>query len=265
MRRGSSLGGRHRHLEANDPAGLGELRSTLEGIATAPDNGSKVVYLFHSDRNADSLLLLESTRKRIGFRRMSDPLDGIRTPEHMTEMGHHMVGHVTKESRRYFDIEASVNVSMSSRSESRASAPKLWVVLARAQRALAGFVEQCIATEGLCLSDFMVLEVLLHKGPMTISEIGQKVLLANASMTAAVDRLERKSLVSRESSPEDRRVRVVTLTKQGRAFISELYERHVSDLETVTGVLTGKEQDQLRALLKKLGYAAASAREGAQQ
>jgi len=149
---------------------------------------------------------------------------------------------------------------MSSRSQSRTTAPKLWIVLARAQRAVAGYVEQCIAAEGLCLSDFMVLEVLLHKGPMTISDIGQNVLLANASMTSAVDRLEQKSLVSREASPHDRRVRIVALTKKGRALISELYERHVADLEAITGVLTEKEQDQLRVLLKKLGYAAGSAK-----
>ena len=148
---------------------------------------------------------------------------------------------------------------MISRLESRTTGPKLWVVLARAQRAVASYVEQRIAAEGLCLSDFMVLEVLLHKGPMTISEIGQKVLLANASMTSAVDRLEKKSLVVREASPDDRRVRVVTLTKRGRAFISELYERHVADLETITVALTAKEQEQLGSLLKKLGYAAESA------
>src|ERR1700756_5112859 len=148
---------------------------------------------------------------------------------------------------------------MNPRSQSRTTAPKLWIVLARAQRAVASYVEQCIAAEGLCLSDFMVLEVLLHKGSMTISEIAQKVLLANASMTSAVDRLEQKSLVSRETSPKDRRVRIVTLTKEGRAFISELYERHVVDLEMITEVLTEREQVQLRTLLKKLGYAAESA------
>ncbi len=137
--------------------------------------------------------------------------------------------------------------------------PKLWVVLARAHGALASYVEQRIATEGLCLSDFMVLEVLLHKGPMTISEIGAKVLLANASMTAAVDRLEEKSLVIRRSSDSDRRIRMVELTKRGRALISDLYARHARDIEAVTNVLTGREQDQLRSLLKKLGLAAADA------
>jgi MarR family 2-MHQ and catechol resistance regulon transcriptional repressor len=137
--------------------------------------------------------------------------------------------------------------------------PKLWVILARAYGALASYVQDRIAAEGLGLSDFMVLEVLLHKGPMSISAIGEKVLLANASMTAAVDRLEEKGLVVRQSSKTDRRSKVVTLTREGRAFVSSLYARHVRDIEAVTSALSQREQDQLRSLLKKLGLSAKAA------
>jgi MarR family 2-MHQ and catechol resistance regulon transcriptional repressor len=137
--------------------------------------------------------------------------------------------------------------------------PKLWVVMARAHHSVASYIEACIAKEGLCLSDFMVLEVLLHKGPLTISEIGDKVLLADASMTSAVDRLERRSFVNRKSSDTDRRVRIVDLTAPGRAFISDLYARHVQDIEAVTNALTEREQIQLRTLLKKLGGSAETA------
>ncbi len=144
-------------------------------------------------------------------------------------------------------------------SEDRTTGPKLWVVLARAHGALASYVEACIAAEGLGLSDFMVLEVLLHKGPMTISTIGEKVLLANASMTAAVDRLEQKGWVVRQSSEHDRRSKIVALTHAGRTFISELCAEHARDIEAVTSVLTQREQEQLRSLLKKLGLSAKTA------
>jgi MarR family 2-MHQ and catechol resistance regulon transcriptional repressor len=137
--------------------------------------------------------------------------------------------------------------------------PRLWIVLARARDAMASYIESCIAAEDIGLSDFMVLEVLLHKGPMPISAIGEKVLLANASMTAAVDRLEQKGWAVRQSSETDRRTRIVALTPEGRAFISDLYARHARDIEAVTAVLTPTEQDQLRTLLKKLGLAAKSA------
>ena len=137
--------------------------------------------------------------------------------------------------------------------------PKLWVILARAYGAMASYVQDRIAAEGLGLSDFMVLEVLLHKGPMSISAIGEKVLLANASMTAAVDRLEEKGWVIRQSSENDRRSKVVTLTREGRAFISSLYTRHARDIEAVTSLLSQRELDQLRSLLKKLGLSAKTA------
>lgn len=137
--------------------------------------------------------------------------------------------------------------------------PRLWVVLARSYGAMAAYVEDRIADEGLCLSDFMVLEVLLHKGPMPISEIGEKVLLANASMTAAVDRLEKRSFVVRQSSETDRRSKIVALTAKGRIFITGLYARHARDIEAVTSALSQSEQDQLRSLLKKLGTSAKAA------
>ena len=139
--------------------------------------------------------------------------------------------------------------------------PKLWVVLARAYKSFAAFIESSVEAEGLGLSDFMVLEVLLHKGPMTISAIGEKVLLANASMTSAVDRLDKLGFVIRKSHETDRRVRMVELTTNGRAFISDLYERHAKELEEVASVLTREEQAQLRSSLKKLGFSAKEAAE----
>jgi MarR family 2-MHQ and catechol resistance regulon transcriptional repressor len=143
--------------------------------------------------------------------------------------------------------------------ESTTTGAKLWIVLARAYEAMANYVEQRVAAEGLCLSDFEVLELLLHKGPMTMSGIGEKVLLANASMTSVIDRLDGRGFVTRKNDEKDRRVRMVELTTRGHAFISELYPRHAQDLESVMQVLDDAERDQLKALLKKLGFAARTA------
>lgn len=138
------------------------------------------------------------------------------------------------------------------------TAPKLWVVLARAYDSLASFVEQSVAKEGIGLSDFMVLEVLLHKGRMPISEIGEKVLLAAPSMTSAIDRLEKLGYVVRKNSKEDRRIRLVELTAEGRRLIGAMYERHAQSLEEITQVLSQAEKEQLRKLLKKWGLSVAS-------
>src|SRR3984893_9425236 len=113
-------------------------------------------------------------------------------------------------------------MSMSARVE----APRLWIVLSRGYRALSQIAERSVAEAGLGLSDFAALEALLHKGPLTITEIQAKVLLASGSMTAAVDRLERKGLISRKTTPRDRRAKILELTPEGRRVVEAAYQRH---------------------------------------
>src|SRR6202022_2813874 len=90
----------------------------------------------------------------------------------------------------------------------------VWLVLAKAFHALAARAEESLklSEAGLGDSDFRVLEALLSKGPLPVNTIGPKVWLTPDSISLAVDRLFDKGLVSRVESPEDRRVRVVSLT-----------------------------------------------------
>lgn len=145
------------------------------------------------------------------------------------------------------------------KAKTKTTGPELWTVLARAYGSFAGYLGQCVAAEDLCLSDFGVLEALLHKGPMTMGEIAGKVLLAPASMTSAVDRLGGRGLVERGSHATDRRVTVVSLTEHGRGWIAEVYARHARDIEAVMAVLDEGERAALRSGLKKLGKAAKAA------
>ena len=140
--------------------------------------------------------------------------------------------------------------------ENKTTGTKLWTVLARAYRSMAEVLEASVAEEGMCLSDFAVLEVLLHKGSLPISTIGEKVLLTNASMTSAVDRLEDRGLVVRVNSEEDRRVRLVALTTCGRRLIGDIFGRHEQEIERMVADVGPTERDTLRAGLKTIGLAA---------
>jgi MarR family 2-MHQ and catechol resistance regulon transcriptional repressor len=82
--------------------------------------------------------------------------------------------------------------------------------------------------EELGESDFRVLEVLLHKGPMPVNAIGPKVYLNPGSASVAVDRLYKKGFVSRVECGEDRRVRAVSLTEKGRQTFVPLCRRHTA-------------------------------------
>ena len=129
----------------------------------------------------------------------------------------------------------------------------LWLVLGKAYASLREHAERHIHSLGLGLSDFAVLETLLHKGPTPINAIGAFVGLTSGSITTAVDRLERKALVERCNHPQDRRSRVVHLTDAGRKLISCAFADHAAAMERAASGLTAAERRQAVALLKKLG------------
>ena len=136
------------------------------------------------------------------------------------------------------------------------TAASLWLVMMKAYRSVQNYVESTMAAMGIGLSDFMILEALLHKGSMNMSQLGEKVLLANPSMTAAVDRLAKLGYVSRCSASADRRVRTVELTKEGRRVIRKVYAQHEQDLEGLMEGLCEEQRARMRAGLKAIGLAA---------
>jgi MarR family 2-MHQ and catechol resistance regulon transcriptional repressor len=129
----------------------------------------------------------------------------------------------------------------------------LWLITIKAFHAIAARVGARLRRSGLGESDFRVLEVLLHKGPMPVNAIGPKVMLTPGSISVAVERLHERGLVSRLDCPNDRRVRTVDLTAQGRKLITRVFEDHARDMEELAADLTPSDRRCLADLLKKLG------------
>src|SRR5213595_95187 len=136
----------------------------------------------------------------------------------------------------------------------------IWLVFMKAFQALLPHAAESLERTDLGDSDFRVLEVLLHKGPLPVNTIGPKVWLTPGSISVAVDRLVKKGLVSRKDHPDDRRVRRVELTPKGRALITRGFREHAAVMENVAGVLSKNERLTLLRLLKKLGKHAAETR-----
>jgi MarR family transcriptional regulator, 2-MHQ and catechol-resistance regulon repressor len=102
-------------------------------------------------------------------------------------------------------------------------------------------------------SQFGVLEILYHLGPLTLGDISAKALKSGSNMTTVVDNLERDGLVRRERDADDRRVIYVHLTEAGSNKIEAVLPAHVAALVDEFSVLTAKEQEALGELCKKLG------------
>jgi MarR family transcriptional regulator, 2-MHQ and catechol-resistance regulon repressor len=134
----------------------------------------------------------------------------------------------------------------------------VWLVMMKAMRALTRYAAAGIEDTGLGDSDFRVLEVLLHKGPLPVNTIGPIVDLTPGSISIAVDRLVAKGLVSRVESAEDRRVRIVALTLRGKELIAAAFRKHSGQMKRVFSELSPEELRGLEVALKKVGKRAAA-------
>jgi MarR family transcriptional regulator, 2-MHQ and catechol-resistance regulon repressor len=134
----------------------------------------------------------------------------------------------------------------------------VWLIVMKAFHAVAAYAARSFRQSGLGDSDFRVLEVLLHKGPLPVNTIGPKVFLTPGSISTAVDRLYERGLVTRTEDKTDRRVRVVDLTPKGSRLIDRIFTEHAEHLEKLAEVLTPAERVQLMKALKKLGKQAAA-------
>jgi MarR family 2-MHQ and catechol resistance regulon transcriptional repressor len=134
----------------------------------------------------------------------------------------------------------------------------VWLVMIKAMRALTRYAAAGIEDTGLGDSDFRVLEVLLHKGPLPVNTIGPIVDLTPGSISIAVDRLVAKGLVSRVESTEDRRVRIVALSTRGKDLIAAAFRKHSGQMKRVFSELSLEELRGFEAALKKVGKRAAA-------
>ena len=133
-----------------------------------------------------------------------------------------------------------------------------WPVWAKAFLAASKYLYAGIEATGLSDTDFRILEALLNKGPLPVNTHGPKVSLTPGSISVAVDRLLDKGLVSRVESPEDRRVRVVSLTRKGKQLIAPIFRIHAGEIGKVFADASPKELRSLETMVKKIGKRAES-------
>jgi MarR family 2-MHQ and catechol resistance regulon transcriptional repressor len=133
-----------------------------------------------------------------------------------------------------------------------------WLVMIKSMHAISRYALAALEKSGLGDSDFRVLEVLFHKGPLPVNVIGPKVNLTPGSISVAVERLVAKGLVSRVESSQDRRVRIVTLTPRGKSVIAPIFRAHAATMEKVFAGLSHEEMRQLEQHLKHIGRQAES-------
>ena len=130
---------------------------------------------------------------------------------------------------------------------------RLYVKLMRATGTVTVRLHRHLNDDRLTPSQFGVLEALYHLGPMCQQELGRKILKTGGNMTMVIDNLEKRGLVVRKRSVDDRRYLLIELTPVGQQLIARVFQRHARIARKVFAVLDPPEIEQLGNLLKKLG------------
>ncbi len=139
-----------------------------------------------------------------------------------------------------FDVAPERSIGYLIRATSR-------MILAKLQAAL--------EPHGVTLGQYFVLRELWENEGITQRELSGRVGIAEPSLVAALDALERSDVVTRIRSKQDRRKIHVYLTAHGRGLRPQLlgYAAHI--INSATGDFTAAETQTLRALLQRLKHA----------
>jgi DNA-binding MarR family transcriptional regulator len=86
----------------------------------------------------------------------------------------------------------------------------------------------------------------------TLKELAELVLVSLPAASRTVDDLVRRGFVERHEDVEDRRMKRVSLTDNGRSVIRRLNAARLNGLEKFTQTLTDAERRKLSAALSKL-------------
>ncbi len=99
---------------------------------------------------------------------------------------------------------------------------------------------------------FRALRVIVAGESLRLSELAERLRVANRSVTDVVDALVERGLVERGSVEGDRRAIAVTATADGRALLDRGEALRTADSDDFLGRLTTEERSQLAGLLHKL-------------
>ncbi|MDB5057805.1 MAG: MarR family transcriptional regulator [Chloroflexi bacterium] len=92
----------------------------------------------------------------------------------------------------------------------------------------------------------------LQRGPLRVAEVASCISITQSAASRAVDRLVRDGFVDRHENPEDRRQKLLTLTRPGEVLLDTFEVIMANAVGPVLSVLTAEEHDQFRALLAKM-------------
>ena len=136
-------------------------------------------------------------------------------------------------------------------SVTRSTAAEAWQLIIEVFQSQRHHFERAAAMLELTKQQAHALYILSVEGPRSMSDLAETLACDASSVTGLVDRLEARGLVSRQSVPSDRRMRMLTLTPAG-AKMHQRYRALVKQPPPAIAQLPEDLQRSLRDVLTRV-------------
>ncbi|GGI45318.1 putative HTH-type transcriptional regulator YcgE [Paenibacillus marchantiophytorum] len=113
------------------------------------------------------------------------------------------------------------------------------------------YQQNVAASLGLYNNDYISVDILREKGPITAGELSKLTGLATGSVTALIDRLEKNGYVRRENDPKDRRKVIIVPVYEYKEEVSSTYHPLHTEMIKLAASYTPEELEFITQFLDK--------------
>ena len=127
----------------------------------------------------------------------------------------------------------------------------LLVAISRTRNALHRSMEPLFRAHGLTITQFSILEALLHRGPLSVGQVRDAILGTPGNIPVVIDNLERSGYVTRNRCATDGRVSLISITPTGQELAERVFPLQAQRIEQLFASLDETEIADLLQLLTK--------------
>ena len=128
-----------------------------------------------------------------------------------------------------------------------------YLAIARVQDRLTAEFQSSFKAQGLTMTQYNILRILIGaKEPIPCQVVGERLIQRVPDVTRLLDRMEKEGLVERVRSAEDRRVVLVSVTREGKKRSNRLTQPTLALHDQQMQALSTSELRQLESLLARL-------------
>lgn len=131
-----------------------------------------------------------------------------------------------------------------------------YIKLVRAFESISSRLYMKLEGEGLTESQFYMLDALYHLGPMNQKELGKKIFRSEGNITMIVNNLEKRKLIKKKQSGEDKRVYIIKLKNEGRELYEKVFPKFLKTIMNEFEGIKEKEHKEFQKICKRIGIKA---------